>query len=39
MKLSAAQALADYVQNPTPDEIIPSPLDKNVAEMIAKVIK
>lgn len=39
MKLSAAQALADYVKNPTPDEIIPSPLDKEVAEMIAKVIK
>jgi len=39
MKLQAAQALADYVKNPTVDEIIPSPLDKNVADEIAKVIK
>jgi hypothetical protein len=39
MKLSAAIALADYVENPTFDEIIPSPLDKNVADVIAKVIK
>ena len=38
-KLKAAQALADYVKNPTPDEIIPSPLDKNVANIIANVIK
>lgn len=38
-KLSAAQALADYVKNPTVDEIIPSPLDKNVANVIASVIK
>jgi malate dehydrogenase (oxaloacetate-decarboxylating) len=39
MKLSAAIALADYVKNPTVDEIIPSPLDRWVADMIAKVIK
>lgn len=39
MKINAAVALAEYVQNPTVDEIIPSPLDKNVAEVIAKVIK
>lgn len=38
-KLNAAQALADYVKNPTVDEIIPSPLDKNVADVIASVIK
>jgi len=38
-KLSAAQALADYVENPMEDEIIPSPLDKNVANIIAGVIK
>ncbi len=37
-KLAAAQALADYVKNPTEDEIIPSPLDKNVADVIASVI-
>jgi malic enzyme len=28
MKLAAAIALADYVKNPTVDEIIPSPLDR-----------
>ena len=38
-KLQAAQALADYVKNPSEDEIIPSPLDKNVANVIAWVIK
>ncbi len=38
-KLLAAQALADYVLNPSVDEIIPSPLDKNVANVIACVIK
>ena len=38
-KLAAAQALADYVKNPTEDEIIPSPLDKNVADIVANVIK
>jgi malate dehydrogenase (oxaloacetate-decarboxylating) len=38
-KLQAAQALADYVKNPTVDCIIPSPLDKNVANIIAGVIK
>jgi len=38
-KLAAAQALADYVKNPTENEIIPSPLDKNVADIVANVIK
>jgi malate dehydrogenase (oxaloacetate-decarboxylating) len=38
-KLQAAQVLADYVKNPSEDEIIPSPLDKNVANVIAWVIK
>lgn len=39
MKINAAEALAAYVKNPTVDEIIPSPLDKNVANEISKVIK
>ncbi len=39
MKLSAAKFLADYVKNPTEDNIIPSPLDKNVAKIIAEAIK
>ena len=38
-KIEAAIALADYVKNPTVDEIIPSPLDKWVADVIAHVIK
>ena len=38
-KIAAAQALANYIKNPTEDEIIPSPLDKNVADIIASVIK
>ncbi len=38
-KIAAAKALADYVDNPTPDCIIPSPLDKGVASIIAEVIK
>lgn len=39
MKINAAMALAGYVENPTPDNIIPSPLDKNVADIIAESIK
>jgi len=38
-KITAAQALANYVKNPTEDHIIPSPLDKNVANVVAWVIK
>ena len=38
-KIEAAIALASYVENPTEDNIIPSPLDKNVANIIAQVIK
>lgn len=38
-KLQAAFALTNYVTNPTANEIIPSPLDKNVANIIASVIK
>lgn len=38
-KLQAAFALASYVTNPTANEIIPSPLDKNIANIIASVIK
>ena len=38
-KLEAAIALADYVENPSVDEIIPSPLDKWVADVIAGAIK
>jgi len=37
-KITAAETLANYVQNPTEEIIIPSPLDKNVAKIIASVI-
>jgi malate dehydrogenase (oxaloacetate-decarboxylating) len=36
--LSAAQALADAVSQPTPDNIIPSPFTEGVADIIAEVI-
>lgn len=38
MKLNAAWAIAKHVKNPTVDEIIPSPLDKTVADEVAKYI-
>lgn len=38
-KIAAAVALAAYVENPTEDMIIPSPLDKNVANIIANAIR
>ncbi len=39
MKLKAARTLADYVKTPTEDRIIPDPLDKNVANVIAAAMK
>ena len=36
--IAAAEALAKYVQNPNKDEIIPSALDKDVAELVAKAV-
>lgn len=38
MKIVAAQALADCVPNPTPDQVIPDPLDKSVAKAVAKAV-
>lgn len=38
MKSIAARTIADYVKHPTPNKILPNPLDKNVAKMIAKNI-
>ena len=34
-----AQALADYVEHPTPEKIIPSMFDKGVADLVAKTVK
>lgn len=39
MKLAAAQALADYVTDPTVDKIIPDVLDKNVALAVAAAVR
>jgi malate dehydrogenase (oxaloacetate-decarboxylating) len=39
MKINAAIALANYVKNPSVDEIIPSPLDKNVVDVIAREVR
>ncbi len=38
-KLNAAEALANLVQNPTNDKIIPSPFDNGVVEAIANTIR
>ncbi len=39
MKLAAAKALAAYVAQPTADCIIPNPLDKKVASVVAEAVK
>ncbi len=39
MKIAAAQAIADCVANPTAEEIIPSPFDKKVAQMVAEAVR
>lgn len=39
MKLAAARALADYVVEPTEEKIIPNPLDKNVAVIVAEAVR
>jgi len=39
MKLAAAKALAAYVAEPTADCIIPNPLDKQVALVVAEAVK
>lgn len=37
--IAVAEALAQMVKNPTPAEIIPSALDKTVAEIVAQAVK
>lgn len=39
MKIAAAYALADYVENPVASFILPSPLDRNVAFKVAEEVK
>ena len=38
-KLAAAHAIANYVTNPTPDMVVPSAMDKGVAEAVANATK
>ena len=39
MKLAAADALANSIENPTVDEILPYSLDKSVVPRIAEAVK
>ncbi|MES2764846.1 MAG: NADP-dependent malic enzyme [Bacteroidota bacterium] len=39
MKIAAAYALAEWIENPTPDEVICSTLDKTVAMHVAEAVK
>lgn len=39
MKMAAAHALANYIENPDEDHVLPNPLDKWVAEVVAEAMK
>ncbi len=39
MKMAAALALANYIENPDEDHVLPNPLDKQVAEVVAEAMK
>ena len=39
MKIAASEALAACVDTPTPDQILPHPLDRTVAPTIAKMVR
>jgi malate dehydrogenase (oxaloacetate-decarboxylating) len=39
MKLAAAHALADAVGEPSPDRVIPDPLDKSIADRVATAVR
>jgi malate dehydrogenase (oxaloacetate-decarboxylating) len=39
MKLAAAYALANHIKNPSVDRILPSPLDKELAFVVASAVK
>lgn len=39
MKLAAAYALADYIKNPTVDNIMPSALDAGATQVVAEAVK
>ena len=37
--MAAAIALANYIENPDEDNVLPNPLDKQVAEVVAEAMK
>lgn len=37
--IAAAEALANYIQNPSSEQIIPSALDTQVADIVAQAVK
>ena len=39
MKIAAAEALASYVKNPTPEMIIPGPFDPGISDIVAEAMK
>lgn len=39
MLMAASLALANYVKNPTAENIIPSPLDKKIVKVVAEAVK
>ena len=39
MKLAAAHALADAVGEPSPERVIPDPLDKSIADQVAAAVR
>ena len=39
MKIKAAEALASFVKEPTPEKIIPSPFEEWIADTIANVVR
>jgi malate dehydrogenase (oxaloacetate-decarboxylating) len=39
MKIAAAHAIAQYVENPLPDKILPDPLDRGVSREVAEAVR
>jgi len=39
MKIKAAENLANFVKNPSPEKIIPSPFEEGVVDLVAEAIK
>lgn len=39
MKIKAAEAIASYISSPSEDQILPNPLDKWVADIVAEAMK